>query len=114
MDKEGNDHNHPEGEHIQDSWGNDLGGSGDDDNDSLRGGNGGDNSEGLRGSVEERDMSDEGRSGDQEEDYGYKYLVDEDDEDNEKKPLDIADDALGPEDGEEDIDKVDLLGFTAF
>jgi len=112
MDKEGDNDNHAEGEHIQGSQGDNLGGDGDDDG--LRGGNGSDDGQGLRGSDEEREMGDEGRSGDEEEDYGYKYLVDEDDEEDDDEPLDDTDDALGPEDGEGDVEEVNLLGFAAF
>ena len=84
---------------------------------SLRGGNSGDDGEGLRGDnkeLETGDVNDEGRNGDEEEDYGYRYLVDKEDEDDDDEPLDDADDALGSEDGKGDIDKVNLLGFAAF
>jgi hypothetical protein len=60
------------------------------------------------------DVNDEGRSGDEEEDYGYIYGTDEDSDSNDDEPLDVADDALGPEDGEGDVDEVDLLGFASF
>ena len=43
-----------------------------------------------------------------------RYLVDEDDNEDDDEPFDITDDALGPKDGEGDVDKVDLLGFAAF
>lgn len=73
---------------------------------------GGDEGEGLE-KPGTGNVDDEGRYGDEEEDYG---LVDRDsDEDSDdNEPLDIADDALGPEDGEGDIDEVDLLGFASF
>jgi hypothetical protein len=111
MDKEGDGDNSLESEHIQSSRG--------DDND-LGGGNGGDDGEGLGGGDEEPgtgDIDDEGRNGDEEEDYGYRYLVDEDSDEEDSdddEPLDVADDALGPEDGEGDADEVNLLGFAAF
>ena len=118
VDEEGDDDNDLESERIQGSQGDDLGGGGgDDDDDSVRGGSGGDDGEGLGGSDEEqgtRDVGDEGRTGDEEENYGYKYLADEDDEDDDDEPVDVADDVLGPEDGEGDVDEVNLLGFTAF
>ena len=60
------------------------------------------------------DFDDNERSGDEEEDYGYCYLVDDKDDKGGDEPLDVADDVLGPEDGEEDIGKVNLLGFAAF
>src|ERR1700678_2506279 len=68
-----------------------------DDND-PRDSNGGDEELGTR------DVDDEGSDGDEEDDYGYRDLVDEADneEDSDDEPLDVADDALGPEDGEGD------------
>ena len=45
---------------------------------------------------------------------GYDYLVDDEDEDNGDKTLDFADDPLGPEDGEGDVDELNVLGFAAF
>jgi len=41
-------------------------------------------------------------------------LVDDEDEDNGDKTLDFADDPLGPEDGEGDVDELNVLGFAAF
>jgi len=117
VEKEGDGDNDSESERIQGSWGDDRGGRGDDDNISLRGGSGGDDGEGLGGDDEEPgtgDVDNEGRNGDEEEDYGYGYLVDEDEEEEDDEPLDVADDVLGPEDGEGDVDEVNLLGFTAF
>src|ERR1700679_1883078 len=72
--------------------------------------NGGDEEPGTR------DVDDEGSNGDEEDDYGYRDLVDEADneEDSDDEPLDVADDALGPEDGEGDDDDVNLLGLAAF
>jgi len=84
---------------------------------SLRGGNSGDDGECLGGDnkeLETGDVNDEGRNGNEEEDYGYRYLVDENDDDDDDEPLDDADNALGSEDGKEDVDKVNLLGFAAF
>src|SRR5271168_2044998 len=80
-----------------------------DDND-PRDSNGGDEEPGTR------DVDDEGSNGDEEDDYGYRDLVDEADneEDSDDKPLDVADDTLGPEDGEGDDDDVNLLGLAAF
>ena len=80
-------------------------------------GNSGDDGEGLGGDNEELeagDVNDEGRNGDEEEDYGYRYLVDEEDEEDDDEPLDDADNALGPEDGEGDVDEMHLLSFAAF
>jgi len=66
---------------------------------------------------------DNDRSGDEEpgtgdndddDDYGYRYLVDDGDDEDSDDPLDFADDALGPEDGEGDVDEINLLGFAAF
>jgi len=117
VDKEGDGDNDSESEHIQGSRGDDLGGGSDDDDISLRGGSGGHYGEGLGGDNKEPetgDVDDEGRNGDEEEDYGYRYLVDEDDDEDDDEPFDIAGDALGPEDGEGDVDEVDLLGFAAF
>lgn len=57
---------------------------------------------------------DNDRSGDEEEDYGYRYLVDNKDDEESDEPLDIVNDALGPEDGEGEVDEVNLLGFAAF
>ena len=111
MDKEGDGDNGLESECIQGSQGN---------YNNLRDGNGGDEGEGLRDGNKEPgtgDVDDEGRNGDEEEDYGYRYLVDKDsnkeDLDNDER-LDIADNALGPEDGEGDDDDVNLLGFAVF
>jgi hypothetical protein len=83
---------------------------GDGDDNNLRDSNGGDEESGTR------DVDDEGSNGDEEEDYGYRHLVDEDDneEDSDDEPLDVGDDALGPEDGEGYDDEVNLLGFAAF
>ena len=83
-------------------------GNGDDNN--LRDSNGGDEEPGTRV------VNDEGSNGDEEDDYGYRDLVDEadDEEDSDDEPLDVADDALGPEDGEGDDDDVNLLGLAAF
>jgi hypothetical protein len=111
IDKEGDSDNNLESEHIQ-------GSQGDDNN--LRGGNSGDEGKDLGGGDKEPgtgDVNDESRNGDKEEDYGYRYLVDEDfneEDSDDNEPLDIADDALGPEDGEEDDDEVNLLGFAVF
>ena len=74
-------------------------------------GNGGD------GELGTGDVDDEGGIGDEEEDYGCRYLGDEESEEEDlgdEEPLDVADDALGPEDGEGDDDDVNLLGFAAF
>jgi len=108
VDKEGGGDNDSESEHIQSTWG--------DDDNNLGGDNHGDDEgEGLE-ELGTGDVDDEGRNGDEEEDYGYTYLVDKDsDEDSDDdEPLDIADDALGPEDGEGDVDEVNLLGFASF
>jgi hypothetical protein len=53
---------------------------------------------------------------DEEEDYGYNFYVadlDEDGDDSDGSP-DDADDALGPEDGEGEMDEVNSLGFASF
>jgi hypothetical protein len=111
VDEEGDGDNHLESEHIQGSQG---------DYNNLRDSNGGDEGEGLGGGDEEPgtgDVDDEGRNGDEEEDYGYRYLVDKDSDEEDSdddEPLDVADDALGPEDGEGDDDEVNLLGFAVF
>jgi hypothetical protein len=39
-----------------------------------------------------------------------KWLTDEDD----NEPLDVTDNALGLEDGEGDVDEINLLGFADF
>jgi len=83
------------------------------------GGSENDGDEGMGGSDDEegctRDLDgDEGRGGDEEKDYGYSYLVDDEDGEDSDAPPDMADDALGPEDGEGDVDEVNMLGFTAF
>jgi hypothetical protein len=102
VDKEGDGDNHLESERIQGSQG---------DYNNLRDGEG----EGLGGGDEELgtgDVNDEGRNGDEEEDYGYRYLVDKDsneEDSDDDEPSDVADDALGPEDGEGDVDEVNLL-----
>jgi hypothetical protein len=87
---------------------------------------GGDDEEGSHGDSEEdsdndpdegqpeggseKVVDDEGNSSCDEE-YGYGYSIDDEDGD---EPPDVADDALGPEDGEGDVDEVSLLGFAAF
>ena len=53
----------------------------------------------------------DGFDGDEGDDYGYENHVD-DDENSEEEP-DLADDALGPEDGEGEGDETYLLGFAA-
>jgi len=53
-----------------------------------------------------------GFGGDEEDDYGYTNRGDDDDENSEPEP-DLADDALGPEDGEGEGDETYLLGFAA-
>ena len=72
---------------------------------------------GLGGSNDDegvtRDLDNGEGSGDEEEDYGYGYFVDEEDGEDGNE-LDVADDALGPEDGDGDVDEVNLLSFTAF
>ena len=82
-----------------------------DDND-LRDSNGGDEEPGTRV------VDDEGSNGDEEDDYGYRDLVDEaDNKENSlccDEPLDVADVTLGPEDGEGDDDDVNLLDLAAF
>jgi hypothetical protein len=80
-------------------------GNGDDDDRSWHGGN-----EGPRTG----DFDDNEGSGDEEEDYGYRYLVDDENDEDSDEPLDVVDDVLGPEDGEGDIDEVNLLGYAAF
>lgn len=65
---------------------------------------GGDEADGAAGDWERF-------GGDEEDDYGYENRVDDDD-DSEQEP-DVADDALGPEDGEGEGDEMDLLGFAA-
>lgn len=111
MDKEGDGDNGLESERIQGRQG---------DYNNLRDGNGGGEGEGLGDGDKEPgtgDVDDKGRNGDEEEDYGYRYLVDKDSDEEDSdddEPLDIADDALGPEDGEGDDDDVNLLGFAAF
>jgi hypothetical protein len=86
----------------------DLGGSGSDD--------GGLQPEGCNEDVEEAtgDLDAGEGSGDEEEDYGYGYEVDDDDRDDSDAPPDDADDALGPEDGEGEIDEVNMFGFASF
>ena len=104
VDEEGGGDNDWESEHIQGN----------------QDGNGGDKGEGLGGGDGELgtgDVDDEGGIGNEEEDYGYRYLGDEESEEEDsgdEEPLDVADDALGPEDGEGDDDDVNLLGFAAF
>jgi hypothetical protein len=53
-----------------------------------------------------------GFGGDEEDDYGYTNRGDDDDENSEPEP-DLADDALGPKDGEGEGDETYLLGFAA-
>ena len=53
------------------------------------------------------------------EDYSYGYSIndtDENDADNSESDSqpDLADNLLGPEDGEGEIDKANLLGFADF
>lgn len=86
--------------------GNDLGDGGSDDE--VLGLRGSDDDEGVT-----PDLDNGEGSGDEEEDYGYGYFVDEEDGEDGNE-LDIADDALGPEDGDGDVDEVNLLGFAAF
>ena len=54
-----------------------------------------------------------GFGGDEEDDYGYKNHVDDNDSSASEEEPDLADDALGPEDGEGESDEMDLLGFAA-
>ena len=54
-----------------------------------------------------------GFGGDEEDDYGYKNHVDDDDDSESEQEPDLADDALGPEDGEGEGDEMYLLGFAA-
>ena len=110
------------------------GNKGDSDNDPIQGSHrrddlghsGGGGGEGHRGSeepwngdidIDDRsgnkelgtgNVYDNDRRGDEEEDYRYQYLVDdEDDKDSDSdEPLDVVDDALGPENGEGDVDKI--------
>ena len=65
------------------------------------------------GCISGRDEADggDGFDGDEEDDYGYENHVD-DDENSEEEP-DLADDTLGPEDGEGEGDKTYLIGFAA-
>jgi len=65
---------------------------------------GGDESDGAAG---------DGFGGDEEDDYGYANRVDDDDDENSEPEPDLADDALGPEDGEGEGDETYLLGFAA-
>ena len=51
--------------------------------------------------------------GGDEDDYGYKNHVDDDDDSESEQEPDLADDALGPEDGEGEGDEMYLLGFAA-
>ena len=53
----------------------------------------------------------DGFDGDEGDDYSYENHVD-DDENSEEEP-DLADDALGPKDGEGEGDETYLLGFAA-
>ena len=71
---------------------------GDDDND--------DDDQSSEGSVQG-----DGTGGNQADDYGYERPAEEDNE-SEPEP-DDADDALGPEDGEGEVDETYLLGFAA-
>ena len=84
--------------------------AGGDDNDKDDEGHvsGGDNVE-VDGAVEDWEI---GFEGDEADDYGYGRPVEEDSDDNEAE-LDLADDALGPEDGEGEGDEMYLLGFAA-
>lgn len=89
------------------------GSNGDDDD---LGGNSDSNEE--RGEVKMVQGDDNKRSGDsEEEDYGYSYIVndtDEDASDNSDSQADLADNLLGPEDGEGEVNETNLLGFADF
>ena len=54
-----------------------------------------------------------GFGGDEEDDYGYDNHGDDSDDENSEPEPDLADDALGPEDGEGESDEMYLLGFAA-
>lgn len=73
-----------------------------------------DHNERLGGGDSDLEEDDE-IGGDLEEDYGYSVNDrDEDpDEDSDSQP-DLADDLLGPEDGEGEADEANLLGFADF
>ena len=129
-----------ESENDADDADEDKGDKSNSDNDPIQGRSGGcdlgcsgGDGEGLRGSeelghgidvdIDDRsgdeepgtgDVDDNDRSGDEEEDYGYRYLVNDEDDEDSNEPLDIVDDALGPEDGEGDVDEANLLSFTDF
>lgn len=68
--------------------------------------------DGDLGDSDDGDPDFEG-NGDEEEDYGYGYAISDEEEDD-GDVLDATEDVLGPEDGEGDIDEVNLLGFAAF
>ena len=76
----------------------------------------GDN-EGQGGSGDEDGYldNDEGSCDEEElEDYGFGYTVDDEDGDDGDVLPDIADDTLGPEDGEGNVDEVNSLSFATF
>ena len=52
----------------------------------------------------------DGFGGNEEDDYGYEKRMD--DEENSEEEPDLADDALGPEDGEGESDETYLHGFA--
>jgi hypothetical protein len=55
----------------------------------------------------------DGFGGDEEDNYGYeKHMDDEENSEEEAEEPDLADDALGPEDGEGEGDETYLLGFA--
>jgi len=81
---------------------------GDDDKDDEGHVSGRDNVE-ADGAMEDWEI---GFEGDKADDYGYERPVEEDSDNSEAEP-DLADDALGPEDGEGEGDKMYLLGFAA-
>ena len=68
--------------------------------------------EGGNGDIED-DEEDSG-SADEEEDYGYGYFIDDKDVNNDEAQEDFANDALGPEDGDGDVDEANMLGFSDF
>lgn len=46
--------------------------------------------------------------------FQWQIAADDEDRDDSDAPPDDADDALGPEDGEGEIDEVNMLGYATF
>jgi len=90
------------------------GGQGDEDDVDNKSGAGSGNDAGGGGEDDEQALGseDDGFGGNEDDDYGYSTNTIDDEDDNEL-PTEFADDELGPEDGEGDIDKMYLLGFAA-